>query len=151
MKKAFFVAILVSLLSTNVTVAEEYCGSKPLSNVIGAVDTLNNSTDLSSALLIYSQRMLELSESILSTGSTINKDYVNAMLQLSSDIGKMADRIGDMSDRILVMADDIGEMSERILLAQKNQSQNVAITQANIAKATENFNLWLKQNRKMAK
>lgn len=54
---------------------------------------------------------------------------LSAMLRLSEDIGKMADRILEMADRILVMADNIGAMADRILVTQQLQNQNVALTQ----------------------
>ena len=56
------------------------------------------------------------------------KDGIVAMLQLSNDIGTMADRIGEMADNILVMADNIGLMADRILLTQELQNQNVVLT-----------------------
>lgn len=53
---------------------------------------------------------------------------ITAMLQLSADIGVMADRIGEMADKILVMSDDIGAMADRILVTQTVQSQSYALT-----------------------
>lgn len=57
---------------------------------------------------------------------------ISAVLQLSSDIGVMADRIGGMSDKILVMSDDIGAMADRILVTQQLQSDNLLITQQSV-------------------
>ena len=37
------------------------------------------------------------------------------ILELSDDIGAMANRISEMADRILLMSDDIGEMADRIV------------------------------------
>jgi methyl-accepting chemotaxis protein len=110
-----------------------------VSEIIGATNSLNDSTDLSASLLQNSKDLLSLSESLVAAGSTANTEYVNAMLQLSKDIGDMADRIGEMADRILVMSDNIGEMADKIVETQKIQSENVALTQANILKAQENF------------
>ena len=146
MKKKIFLTIVVSLLALNPVHADDYCNDVPLSEVIGSVNTLNDSTDLSLSLLTYSKNMLTLSESILSTGSTVNSEYVRAMLRLSDDIGSMADKIGDMSDRILVMADNIGDMSDKIVETQRIQSKNVSTTQYNISKAKRNLNLWLYRN-----
>jgi len=56
------------------------------------------------------------------------KDALAAMLQLSTDIGSMADRIGEMADNILVMSDNIGLMADRILLTQELQNRNVELT-----------------------
>ncbi len=57
---------------------------------------------------------------------------LEAMLRLSSDIGKMADRILEMSGKILIMADNIGLMADRIIVTQQIQSDNLALTQASI-------------------
>jgi hypothetical protein len=106
---------------------------------MGASNSLNDSKDLSASLVQESKALLDLSESLIAAGSTANTEYVEAMLQLSKDIGTMADRILEMADKILVMADDIGEMADRIVETQKIQSENVALTQANLLKAQENF------------
>lgn len=56
------------------------------------------------------------------------KEGLNAMLQLSADIGTMADRIGEMADNILVMSDNIGLMADRILVTQEIQGENLRLT-----------------------
>jgi len=145
MKKYLVSALLAFSLVTPSVNAGDYCSAVPLSEVIGASNTLNDSTDLSQSLLMTSQSILSLSESMLLAGSTANTEYVNAMLQLSNDIGTMADRIGEMADKILVMADNIGTMSDRILETQRIQNENVDLTQANILQAQKNFNTLLNQ------
>ena len=67
------------------------------------------------------------------------KDGIAAMLQLSTDIGTMADRIGAMSDKILVMSDNIGLMADRILETQQLQNQNVALTTDSILQTQSNL------------
>lgn len=64
---------------------------------------------------------------------------LSAMLQLSNDIGTMADRILEMADRILIMADNIGIMADRILITQQIQNTNIALTQASILTTQENM------------
>jgi hypothetical protein len=64
---------------------------------------------------------------------------LSAMLQLSRDIGTMADRILEMGDRILAMADNIGTMADRILTTQRIQSANVAATQAALLTTQQNM------------
>jgi hypothetical protein len=64
---------------------------------------------------------------------------LNAILQLSQDIGAMADRILEMADRILVMADNIGLMADRIITTQMIQSQNLAVTQSSILVTQQNM------------
>ena len=76
--------------------------------------------------------------STLANAITI-KDGITAMLQLSDDIGTMADRIGEMSDNILVMADNIGVMADRILVTQELQNQNIALTTSSILQTQTNM------------
>jgi hypothetical protein len=140
MKKYILLSLVALGLLTSSVSGGDYCSAVPLSEVIGASNTLNDSTDLSQSLLLNSQNMLALSESLLAAGSTANTEYVKAMLQLSTDIGTMADRIGEMADRILLMADNIGTMADRILETQRIQGENVALTQKNILQAQANFN-----------
>lgn len=66
------------------------------------------------------------------------KDGITAMLQLSGDIGEMADRIGEMADNILIMSDNIGLMADRILETQVIQSENIALTQNSILQTQAN-------------
>ena len=139
MKRYILLSIVTLGLLTTSLNAGDYCSAVPLSQVIGASNTLNDSTDLSQSLLLNSQNILSLSESLLAAGSTANSDYVKAMLQLSTDIGTMADKIGDMADKILLMADNIGTMADRILETQRIQGENVALTQKNILQAQANF------------
>ena len=64
---------------------------------------------------------------------------LEAVLQLSQDIGAMADRILEMADRILTMADNIGLMADRIITTQVIQSQNLAVTQSSILMTQQNM------------
>ena len=89
---------------------------------------------------VKSDRLLEQSQMMLTSSTSVNEDYVSSMLQLSQDIGSMADRIGEMADRIVATEELIGEMADRIVLTQQIQSQNLQVTQQNILKAQENFN-----------
>jgi hypothetical protein len=111
-----------------------------LSEVISSSSALNDSTKLSKGLLLNSQEILALSNSLISAGEVANVEYVEAMLALSDDILEMADKIGEMADRILVMADDIGDMADRIIETQEIQNENIALTQSNILEAQKNFN-----------
>ncbi len=67
------------------------------------------------------------------------KAALNAILQLSTDIGTMADRILAMADRILIMADNINEMAGRIIITQQIQNANIALTQRSILTTQENM------------
>lgn len=66
------------------------------------------------------------------------RNGLNAMLQLSGEIGAMADRIGAMSDKILVMADNIGLMADRILETQQLQSDNLTLTVQSVLRTQTN-------------
>ena len=140
LKKVSMIVIAFSIVTTS-SMAGDFCSNNvPLSQVMGATNTLNDSTDLAASLVTTSANMLSLSTSLIDAGSTANEEYVKAMLQLSQDILDMADNIASMADKILVMADDIGDMSDRILETQRIQSANLTLTQSNILKAQANFN-----------
>jgi hypothetical protein len=62
---------------------------------------------------------------------------LKSMLQLSADIGLMANRILEMADQILAMADNIGLEADQIVLTQEAASANVATTQASILAAQQ--------------
>ena len=104
--------------------------------VYDALDTLFNTS------LGIANEALRLSVDLQSLSSTSQmitlKDGIASMLQLSSDIGSMADRIGAMADKILVMSDNIGLMADRILATQQLQNQNVALTTASILQTQTN-------------
>ena len=95
-------------------------------DVLAGIEGLSNTT------LSLANEALRLSVDLqnLSTGVDMItlKDALAAMLQLSTDIGSMADRIGEMADNILVMSDNIGLMADRILLTQELQNRNVELT-----------------------
>ena len=95
-------------------------------DVLGGIEGLSNTT------LSLANEALRLSVDLQSLSTAVDmitlKDALAAMLQLSTDIGSMADRIGEMADNILVMSDNIGLMADRILLTQELQNQNVELT-----------------------
>lgn len=103
--------------------------------------TLDNETLVLTENLFINVAALSNESSLLSTDVTLLqpttnaitfKDGITAMLQLSSDIGEMADRIGEMADNILIMSDNIGLMADRILETQVIQGENIALTQNSI-------------------
>lgn len=73
---------------------------------------------------------------------------LKSMLQLSADIGLMANRILEMGDVILKMADNIGMAADQILAAQQIQTAQVATTQASVLAAQE-FAVTLIKTRKL--
>ncbi len=60
-----------------------------------------------------------------------------SMLEMSADIGVMANSILEMADLILVMADNIGLVADQIILTQQLQSSYMAISQASILATQE--------------
>ncbi len=90
---------------------------------------------LSSQSALLSERITLLQPN---TDAFILSDAISAMLQLSSDIGEMADRIGEMADNILIMSDNIGLMADRILETQVIQSENLAVTQNTLLQTQTN-------------
>ena len=59
-------------------------------------------------------------------------DSLKSMLQLSADIGVMANRILEMGDTILAMADNIGLQADQIVATQAAMNINIATTQTSI-------------------
>ena len=112
----------------------------PLQTDAAVYDALD---DLIATSLDIANEGLRLSvdlEALSGTAEMITiKDGIAAMLQLSADIGTMADRIGAMSDNILVMSDNIGLMADRILQTQQLQNQNVALTTDSILQTQTNM------------
>lgn len=106
-------------------------------------DTLTALIDLSTMSLALANEAQFLSLDISAVSTTANmvdiNDGLTAMLQLSSDIGTMADRILEMADKILIMSDNIGLMADRIIETQEIQNQNIALTQASILTTQENI------------
>lgn len=109
--------------------------------------TLDNETLSLTENLFVTTASLSSQSSLLSdeltliepnTNAFILSDSITAMLQLSSDIGEMADRIGEMADNILIMSDNIGLMADRILETQVIQSENLAVTQNTLLQTQTN-------------
>ena len=105
-------------------------------------DVLTSLDDLFVSGLGIANEALRLSVDLNALSTTAQaitlKDGIVAMLQLSNDIGTMADRIGEMADNVLVMSDNIGLMVDRILLTQELQNQNVALTMDSILQTQTN-------------
>lgn len=94
------------------------------------VNTLNLLSDMSvmvSAVSLATNNLSADTQTLSSTTTSANlSDSVNSMLQISTDIGVMADRILEMADLILVMADNIGLAANEIVATQQTQSTNYA-------------------------
>ena len=123
------------------------CDTTSITSVVETQDTAQMEDLLaqSASLLAASQSLVTLSAQMIASAENANSDYIAAMLRLSDDIGEMADRIGEMADRIVATELQIGIMADRILETQRIQSENLALTEANLLKAQENFNALLIQ------
>jgi len=108
-----------------------YLNTTPLLN-LGNLSTML--TSLASALNGY---VLAIDSLEAMTSSTTLSASLTSMLQISADIGIMANRILEMGDLTLAMADNIGMTADQIIATQQLQSVNVATTQGSILAAQE--------------
>ncbi|GIT99523.1 hypothetical protein TSL6_00300 [Sulfurovum sp. TSL6] len=139
--------LCASLISLNQQAKEIVNAIVLLNDSFSSPITLDNETLLLTENLFVSVASLSNQSSLLSdeitliqpdTNAFILADAISAMLQLSSDIGEMADRIGEMADNILIMSDNIGLMADRILEMQVIQSENLILTQNTILQTQTN-------------
>lgn len=104
------------------------------------LDVLDNLSSLSQNMSVESVRLSMELNTITEAAELFEYSAgLNAILQLSQDIGAMADRILEMADRILIMADNIGLMADRIITTQMIQNQNIALTQSSILLTQQNM------------
>ena len=125
--------------------------NKQTQTIVDAITVTNNGftgpTTLDDETLVLTQNLFKNVAAISGQTSLLSSDItllapttdaitlgdgIRAVLQLSSDIGEMADRIGEMADNILIMSDNIGLMADRILETQVIQSENLLLTQNSI-------------------
>lgn len=114
-------------------------------------DTLANLEALGTVSASLAQGVLALSAEVAvlapATGLSSLENALYSMLQLSSDIGVMADRILEMAGLIMLMADNIGIMADRILATQVIQNGNLALVVDAMLQTQENtlllFGLYL--------
>ena len=100
------------------------------------VDSYTALADMSimvSSIAIATQGLALATEGLSHFTSDSNlSPSMDSMLQLSADIGVMANRILEMADLILAMADNIGLTADQIIAAQQLQSTNYAATLGSI-------------------
>ena len=96
------------------------------------VDSYTALVDMSimvNSIAIATQGMALATEGLSpTTGDATLSGSMGSILQLSADIGVMADRILEMADLILAMADNIGLTADQIIATQQLQSTNYAAT-----------------------
>jgi hypothetical protein len=102
-------------------------------------DTLTYLGDLSSINLALARSLDGYAAVINSlaplTSTPVLSDATASMLQLTRDIGAMANRIVEMGDKIIIMADNVGAMSGRIVDTQTLQQGNITLTQSSLISA----------------
>ncbi|MBU1137699.1 MAG: hypothetical protein KKA76_01860 [Proteobacteria bacterium] len=104
------------------------------------LDALDSLSDMAKEMALNSVRMSMEIQDVEAVADLFEyRAALSAMLELSNDIGTMADRILEMADRILVMADNIGTMAQRILMTQQIQYANIALTQASLLTTQQNM------------
>jgi hypothetical protein len=112
----------------------------PLQADADLLTALNQLASLTPSLASETHRLSADLQILAQTSQAITiKDGIVAILQLSNDIGTMADRIGEMADKILIMSNNIGIMADRILATQEIQNQNVQLTQQSILQTQTNM------------
>lgn len=95
--------------------------------------TLADMSIMVSSVAIATQGLALATESLAPiTSDTKLSPSMDSILQLSADIGVMADRILEMADLILAMTDNIGLTADQIIATQQLQSTNYAATLASV-------------------
>lgn len=86
-----------------------------------------------SSVAIATQGLALATEALsFTTSDSRLEPSMDSILQLSADIGLMADRILEMGDLILAMSDNIGLTADQIIAAQVIQNTNYAATLASV-------------------
>ena len=123
------VIVLYTQMSSDSAVASFYING----------DTLTYLGDLSSINLALARSLDSYAAAINSlaplTSTPVLSDATASMLQLTRDIGAMANRIVEMGDKIIIMADNVGTMSGRIVDTQTLQQSNITLTQSSLLSA----------------
>lgn len=124
--KATHETITAASESNTVTIdADSYTALVDMSIMVNAIGTATQGLALVTESLSPFTRDATLSDSMVS------------VLQLTADIGVMADRILEMADLILAMADNIGLTADQIIATQQLQSTNYAATLASVEATQE--------------
>lgn len=112
--------------SNTVTIdADSYTALVDMSIMVNAIGTATQGLALVTESLSPFTKDATLSDSMVS------------VLQLTADIGVMADRILEMADLILAMADNIGLTADQIIATQQLQSTNYVATLASVEATQE--------------
>lgn len=137
-------------LANAATAVQTYLGKVVWVQALVQSQALSSTSYVSAASLLHQQNLAIMTTSLgtalegyavaisglqaITSTPTLSAS-LKSMLQLSADIGLMADRILEMGDSILKMADNIGMMADQILAVQQVQTAQVAATRASVLTA----------------
>ncbi len=130
-------AFLDKVKAAQATMVQNSGTSTTYLNTTPLLNLGNLSTMLTSLAMAMDGYVLAIDSLDAMTSSTTLSASLKSMLQMSADIGIMANRILEMGDLTLAMADNIGMTADQIMATQQLQSVNVATTQASILAAQE--------------
>ncbi|MFA7348592.1 MAG: hypothetical protein WCZ86_12600 [Desulfurivibrionaceae bacterium] len=130
-------AYLDQVKAAQATMLQDSATSTAYLNTTPLLNLGNLSTMLTSLAVALDGYVLAIDSLDAMTSSTTLSASLTSMLQISADIGLMANRILEMGDLTLAMADNIGMTADQIIATQQLQSVNVATTQASILAAQE--------------
>jgi hypothetical protein len=119
------------------TIAQQSATSTMYINTTSLTSLANVSIMLTSLTTAVDGYVIAINALKNITSSTSLSASLKSMLQLSADIGVMANRILEMGDLILAMADNIGMQADQILITQQLQNANVATVQTSILAAQD--------------
>lgn len=123
------VIVLYTRMSSDSAAASFYINGDTLT-YLGDLSTIN--VALAHSLDSYAAAINSLAPL---TTTPVLSDATASMLQLTRDIGAMANRIVEMGDKIIIMADNVGTMSGRIVDTQTLQQGNITLTQSSLLSA----------------
>jgi hypothetical protein len=130
-------AYLDQVQAAQATMRQDSATSTAYLNTTPLLNLGNLSTMLTSLAVALDGYVLAIDSLDAMTSSTTLSASLTSMLQISADIGLMANRILEMGDLTLAMADNIGMTADQIIATQQLQSVNVATTQGSILAAQE--------------
>lgn len=131
--------------SAQATILDQSVHSTSYISTASLINQQNITITLSSIATVINGYTIAINSLKTVTSRQSLSDSLKSMLQMSADIGLMANRILEMGDVILAMSDNIGMVANQSLVAQQIQSANIATTQASVL-ATQAFAVTLIKN-----
>lgn len=129
--------LLTYVLQTSYTITSTATNNNFLITAGALAQLVDMSLMLSSLSIAIDGYVIAISGLQAITYKPTLANAMQSMLQLSGDIGIMANRILEMADQILLMSDNIGMQADQILLTQAAMNMNVQTTQTALLAAQE--------------